>query len=79
MAFDQPVDNLPPNLLELHFYGNRFNHPLDNLPDTLIDIKLNDFFNYSMENFPPNIQKITCHPDYKNVPERFKNRIVYDE
>ena len=56
--FNQPVDNLPPNILNLTF-GNSFNKNVDNLPHSIINLTFGHEFNKSVDNLPPLMQNLT--------------------
>lgn len=54
--FNQPINNLPPNLKKLSFnFSSRFKHNIDNLPKNLeyLDLGDDNEFNNNLDNLPP--------------------------
>jgi hypothetical protein len=65
-SFNQPVDNLPPTLLNLTL-GIKFNQPVDNLPPTLLNLTLGDDFDKPVDNLPPTLLNLTLGDDFNQL------------
>ncbi len=86
--FNQPVDNLPPNLTHLEF-GILFNHSVNNLPSNLTVLTFGYVFNQPVDNLPIHIKQIKVTDklkiDYlKKIPfgckitDEYDNEIFYE-
>jgi hypothetical protein len=53
--FNEPVDDLPENLLEITF-GYRFNQSVDNLPNKLIKLTLGTYFDKPINYLPASLK-----------------------
>ena len=56
--FNQTVDNLPHNLLNLTF-GDSFNQTVDNLPHNLLNLTFGDSFNQTVDYLPSTLINLT--------------------
>lgn len=65
--FNNPVDNLPSNILNLYF-DNDFNQPVNCLPDLIQTLMLKKNFNQSIDKLPENLKKLIITSDYFNKP-----------
>lgn len=55
-AFNQSVDKLPPQLLQLDLYSSIFNQSIDRIPHTIISLELPDEFNQEIKRLPKYLQ-----------------------
>lgn len=83
--FNQPLDNLPPNLETLMINSYIFNHPLDNLPYNLKHLIIISCSNFdkSLDNLPATLKSLVIIGKYDqpldNLPIKLKTLIIHSE
>jgi hypothetical protein len=84
--FNHPVDNLPPNLIELYFADN-FNQPLPDLPRSLSLLQVGDKFDQPVDNLPPCLQQLVFGANFNKPIDKlppslaglkFRNKSVFN-
>lgn len=82
--FNQPLDNLPFNLKNLHIYDDKFDQPLDCLPVNLEKLVIGcKPYNRPLDNLPPNLKKLVFvrfvkyNQQLLNLPKTIENITVY--
>ena len=74
--FNQPVDNLPPNITHLSF-GYYFNQPVDKLPQNITHLTFREAFNQLVDKLPPNITHLTFGEDFNQLVDKLPPNITH--
>jgi len=76
--FNQPVNNLSPNLKKISF-GYEFNNYVDNLPNNIEYIKFGHNFNYQVDYLPCSLKYIIFGNNFNFTIDNLPSSIVYVE
>jgi hypothetical protein len=85
-SWNQPIDNLPRELIHLHLGGNGdFNRPVKNIPETLKTMYLIGEFDHNVNkhNLPKNLETLCLGLNFDkpldDLPDRLQNLLLYCE